>query len=270
MLAGTRLYDYSSVMSLDYGWTGEDVDWEVAWSVDAGGCIDPGSCVEGGYVLGLRRDLDWNVVLNSLSDNGFTETEGSPGEFETDNPTAPFDEVRLLPQIHALAVGDAAVPGPDAAAPQSAGAELVPLANRLDEVESAFFRPGCVPLESALGPDVDDDDLTAYFRANDPSGLRAPAASALAIHGQSSATVLLRYDEPRAAFADARPREVIVEDWPSLQLGRPFSDVAQVVVEVKGGFGVVELDVRDMPALARMALTDDAPWALCPAGPPPR
>lgn len=270
MLTGTRLYDYSSVMSLDYGWTGEDVDWEAAWSVDAETCIDPESCADGGYVLGLRRDLDWNVVVNSLSDNGFAEVEGSAGVYETDNPTAPFDQVRLIPELHALAVGGAAYPDAEDPAPVSAGEALLPLANRLDDVESAYIRPGCVPLETALGPDVVDDDLTAYFKANDPERLRSPGASALAIHDGSRATVLLQYDDPRSAAADADLREEVIEGWPGLQLGRPFSDVARVRVAADGGLGVVELMVHDMATLARMALIDDAPWALCRASPPPR
>ena len=272
LLTGTRLYASSSVMAIDYGWTAEDVDWEVAWSREPEACADPDGCVSegGGYVLGLRPDLDWNVVPNSLADNGFVESGEAPELFVTENAAAPFDTVRLIPEIHGLAVGDAAFPSGEGDAPLSVADELSPLANRLGPLESAYFRADCVSLEAALGPDVVEDDLTAYFKHNDPSGLRPPVNTAVGFLGGSSATAVLQYAEADAAAADAPQRERIINTWPSLQAGEPFATIGTAHVRAERGYGLVDIDVADPSRLARRVLTDDAPWALCPASPPPK
>jgi hypothetical protein len=259
-------------MAIDYGWTAEDVDWEVAWSGESEECADLDACDSGGggYVLGLRRDLDWNVVQNSLADNGFVESGEAPELFVTENAAAPFDAVRLIPEIHGLAVGDAALPSGEGDAPLSIADELGPLANRLGPLESAYFRADCVALETALGPDVVEDDLTAYFKHNDPSGLRPPTDTAIGINGGSSATAVLQYAEADAAAADAPQRERIINTWPSLQAGEPFATIGTAHVRAERGYGLVDIDVVDLPPLARMVLTDDAPWALCPASPAPK
>jgi hypothetical protein len=268
MLTGTRLYDYSSVMALDFGWTAEDVDWEVAWATDPEACPDPETCADGGYVLGLRRDLDWNVVLNSLADNGYVESSETPGIFATENAAVPFDQVRLLPDIHGLAVGDVALPGDGTDdVPHPIADAFGPLTKRLDVLESVYLRPGCVPLETALGPDANPDDVDAYFKQNDPETLVAPLRWAVGTQG-AKATVVLRYETAEAAAADAHPRETIINDWSSLQAGKPFSSVGRAQVRAEGDFAVVDVDVIDPPAFAQMVLTDDAPWALCPATPP--
>jgi hypothetical protein len=272
MLTGARLYDYSSLMSIDYGWTAEDVDWEVAWSEQPEACTSPEDCGAdgGGYVLGLRRDLDWNLVLNSLADNGFVESGEAPGVFVTDDPSAPFETVRLIPEIHGLAVGAAALPDGDGESPHSIAEELAPVANRLGQPESAYLRSGCVALETALGPDATEDDVTEYFKHNDPSDLEPPLSTAVAVNGRSSATVVLRYATMDAAEKDATQREQIINGWPSRQTGRPFASAGTAQVSVEEGYGHVDIAVDDLPLLARMVLTDDAPWALCPATPPPK
>jgi hypothetical protein len=269
MLTGTRLYEYASVMALDFGWTAEDVDWEVAWSADPSTCTDPGECAEAGYVLGLRDDLDWNLVRTSLAVNGYVESPETPAIYTTENPVLPFAQVRLLPEFHALAVGEVAL--------RARGADVVPgsiveeygsLIDELGTPESAYLRPGCVTLRAALGPDVVDEDVEAYFKHNDPSTLQPPDRLAVAINDESSATVILQFDGAASAAADAASRESIINQWPGLQTGEPFTTVGHAEVHTEAGLGRVDVAVDNMALLATMILTDDAPWALCPATPP--
>jgi hypothetical protein len=269
MLTGTRLYEYASVMSLDFGWTAEDVDWEVAWSPDPSTCTDPTECAEAGYVLGLRDDLDWNLVLMSLAANGFVESPETPELYTTENPALPFTQVRLLPESHALAVGEVVLS--DGGADDRPGSIVEEFGSMIDELgtpESAYLRPGCVSLRSALGPDAVDEDVAAYFKHNDPSKLQSPKRVAVGINDDSSATVLLQYDDDATATADAGSREAIVNHWPSLQTSAPFSTVGVAQMETDADLGRVEIAIDNVALLATMVMTDDAPWALCPATPP--
>ena len=158
MFTGTRLYDASSVMSLDYGWTGEDVAWEVDYVLTEDGCQRSMLCdTSHGFVLGLRRDLDWSVVTKSLQDNGFEADRTDDETFRTDDPKAPFELVHLIPELHAIAGGNElglqrisdVVDGAPPYAPL-----LGPIYDRLDTVESMHVATGCVDLPAALGPDA--------------------------------------------------------------------------------------------------------------------
>jgi hypothetical protein len=268
MLTGTRLYDWASVMSLDFGWTAEDIAWEIAWTTRADTCTQPTDCAQAAYVLKLRDDLDWNVLLSSLAANGYVESDETPGVFTASKQSVPFEQVRLVPQIHAIAVGDVALPdGGDDEVPPSITDHYDQLVEGLGNPESAYLRPRCVSLEAALGPDARDDDLTAYLGKNDASALQTPGRVAVAINDDSSATVVIEYEDGASAAADVELRETIINHWPSLQTGESFPTVGVAHASVDSTLTIVDIDVADVRRFASMVLTDDAPWALCPAAP---
>ncbi|MEP6667458.1 MAG: hypothetical protein ABJA81_13510, partial [Nocardioidaceae bacterium] len=223
--------------------------------------------------LALRHELDWIVVISSLIDNGFTQNQTTPSEWSTTDGHAPFSVVRLLPELHAVATGNAigiervgqVVEGaPSIAADLGQLTDL--LTNRLGDVESAAFSTGCVTVEQAMGPDVRDNDLATYFAKHDPSALLSSARAAVGIDGPGAARVELELAAD-VTTDDVALRTNLVDSWSSVQSGLPFSVVATVRAAGSGNVESIDVDVRRMDAFATMVLTDDTPWALCPATP---
>jgi hypothetical protein len=272
LLTGTRLYDDTSQMALDYGWTGEDVRWEIDFTATEDGCVRSMLCEPAhGYILGLRDDLDWRTVLESLAHNNFTPRTSQIGQWATSDPSQPFSDLLLIPQLRAVASGNdigirriaEVVEGAPSVATNTSA-----LVNALGRVESAYVEPaGCVSLDEALGPDATDDDLDAFFKKNDPSALAEADGYAVGITDATSATVVLNQSEATAS-ADAAARAPILDSWHSVQTGQPFSQVAQADARADGAQVRIDLAVHAMPTFRSMVLTHDAPWALCPAAPP--
>jgi hypothetical protein len=267
MFTGTRLYDASSVMSLDYGWTGEDVAWEVDFVLTEDGCGRSMLCdTSHGYVLGLRRDLDWSVVTKSLQDNGFEADPTDDETYRTDDPKAPFALVHLIPELHAVAGGNAlglqrisdVVDGAPPYAPL-----LGPIYDRLGTVESMHAATGCVELPNALGPDATTDDLSAFLKKNAINDLAAPVSTTVVVSDPKGADIEVQVGADAPAD-DLGIRQAAIESWPGLQTGIPFADVATVAGERAGDYESFDAEVSDLPTLRSMVLTDDAPWALCP------
>lgn len=279
MLTGTRLYDASSVMAIDYGWTAEDVDWEVDFSSAETGCAQAMLCGRAsGYVLALRRSLEWRDVLESLDRNGFAPVDGEPGVWSGGGDDAPFDDVLLVPDLHLVAGGndeglrrlaEVAFGGADSVADRAA-----PLVADAAEPESAYLDlTGCVTLAEALGPDATDDDTEAFFRGGDAADLADATAYAVLLAGRSSAEVVTTTD---AAVTDVQlaARQDLLDRWQSVQAAVPFSDIATATVDRRGaGEGEregerVSVDVRSAAGFIAMVVTHDAPWALCSSSPP--
>jgi len=273
LFTGQRLYDYSSKLALDYGWTAEDVAWEIDFSGSEHACLEDMICDRAtGYVVALRRDLDWRSILRSLQDNGFV-----PGQDDTvwEAPTEgrePFDDLIPIPELNALASGnpigiermsdvlDGAPNALDRLAPTVAG---------LGVVESAYLeRTGCVTLERAFGPDATQDDVTAYFKTSDPSELASAEAFGVGIVDDTHARAVLDLGEQGVGPDEIERRSDVIAGWPGIQVDKPFADVASAVVSLEAGFERIELDVFDMATLRAMVFHGDAPWALCPTQAP--
>jgi hypothetical protein len=272
MLTGSRLYDASSVLALDYGWTAEDVDWEVDFSAAEFGCLRAMLCGSAhGYVIGLRKDLDWRTVVDSFAANGYTQQLAAAGLLSTERPGQPFTDVLLIPELHAVASGNEEGLGRIAdvvAGAPSVAPDVAALVDALGQVESTYLDPsGCVSLGEALGLDATPDDVTAYFKDNDPSGLAEPDGWAVGIAGARAASAVVAVPAEDVA-EDARLRAGIVAQWPGVQTGVALADVATTVEVSATHPESFEFDVAQMPSFASMVLTHDAPWALCPARPP--
>jgi hypothetical protein len=267
MFTGTRLYDASSVMSLDYGWTGEDVGWEVDFVLTEDGCRQSMLCdTSRGYVLGLRLDLDWSVVTKSLQDNGFEADPTDDETFRTDDPKAPFALVHLIPELHAIAGGNGL--GLQRIADVVGGAPpyaplLGPIYDRLGTVESMHAATGCVDLPSALGPDGTTDDISAFLKKNAISDLAGPASTTVVVSDRKQADIEVEVGSD-APPDDLAVRRGAIESWPGLQSGVPFADVASVTGQRTTDYESFDVEVSDLPTFRSMVLTDDAPWALCP------
>jgi hypothetical protein len=270
MLTGTRLYDDISVMDDDYGWTADDVAWEVDFSGNETGCTEDMMCdPSGGAVLALRPDLDTRVVIGSLVDNGFG-FDAAGQVWTTQKPDQPFNRAVYLPHLNALALGNAIglvrIVAVDSGAPSLAD-QLPTLATAL---ESAYVdTTGCVSLGEALGPDASDEEMAGYLNANTPSGLVDADAWAVAIETKATATSYLAVaaDGPTPQADEAQRRSEVIADWQSVQSGVAFDEVASAEVAVDGAIERASFDVADMQTFAAMVLTHDAPWALCPTSP---
>lgn len=275
MLTGTRLYDESSRMSLDYGWTAEDVEWEVDFSSAETGCLQSMICDRAsGYVLALRRDLDFRVVLQSLTDNGFEPLEGMPAVWVTDDDRQPFERLLVIPSLNAVAGGnedgvlrlnEVVSAGAESAFPQAAA-----LTAAMASTESAYLDlTGCVTLGEALGPDASDDDVADFFKKNDASNLADPLSYGVSIDADGVTSVVTTTAES-VQPEQLQARRAVVDGWQSVQAGLPFADVAAATIsESPSGNGELgAYDLSSPEAFVSMVLTHDAPWALCATQPP--
>lgn len=275
VFSGTRLYDASSELSLDYGWTGEDVVWEVGFSAPETGCLESMICDRAnGYAVAFRDDLSMRTVLQSLQDNGFRPSETAHVWLAPDDEKAPFGDLVVVPELNALAggspIGVTRISDVTEGAPSALG-ELAAMVSALGSVESAYLdTTGCVTLDEALGPDVTEDDVAAYLKKNDLSRLAEVASYGVGTDGRGGAVTVAEVRGGPTKEA-VQARTAVLEQWPSLQAGVDFSDVAAVEVEavtepVPGER--TRLDLSDPPTFRSMVLTDDAPWAVCPTQPP--
>ena len=262
-------------MSIDWGWTAEDVDWEVDFSASETGCLRSMLCDRAaGYVLKLRNDLEWRSVLQSLADNDFAPLDANRDIWVTDDHAQPFERVLIIPELHAIASGNeigvqriSEVVGGSPSLGHHL-AQTTGLPGALGTVESAYLDlTGCVTLGEALGHDVTEEQVTDYFKSNDPSELADAASYGMAIDSNRTAASLLVLPEPAAA-AEREARSAVLDGWPGLQTGVPLSDVASFAVRVDEAFEFVDYEVHAMRAFTSMVLTHDAPWALCASEPP--
>jgi hypothetical protein len=275
MLTGTRLYDDVSVMGADYGWTADDVAWEIDFSGNETGCLEDMICdPSGGSVLALRPGVSARTVIQSLDRNGFTLEPGGQ-IWSTESGNEPFTQAVYLPELNAVALGNAIglrrIVEVAGGAPSLAD-QIPTVAAELGSPLSAYIdTTGCVSLGEALGPDATDADRRAFAKANDAADLASASVWAVMIDSDDSASSLLDLgaDDPDATASTVAPsveaalRSAVLTGWASVQAGVDFGDVASGVVSLGGQLERVEYDVQAMPTFAAMVLTHDAPWALC-------
>ena len=275
MLTGTRLYDDVSLMEADYGWTADDVAWEIDFSGNETGCLEDMICdPSGGSVLALRPGVSARTVIQSLDANGFTLESGGQ-IWSTESADEPFAQAVYLPELNAVALGNAIglrrIVEVASGAPSLAD-QIPALAAELGSPLSAYVdTTGCVSLAEALGPDATNADRRTFAKANDAADLSSASAWAVTIDSADSASSVLDLgaDDPDATASTVEPsveaalRSAVLNRWASVQTGVDFSDVASAVVSIEPQLERVEYDVQAMPTFAAMVLTHDAPWALC-------
>ncbi|HEY7042179.1 MAG TPA: hypothetical protein VH419_00780, partial [Nocardioidaceae bacterium] len=154
MFNGSALNAFERTMSRDFGWTGDDVDWEVDFATVETGCLRSMLCSTGrGRVFGLRPGLDWSVVTDSLARSGFTPDITPNGSLVNRTRLAPFQRVLPIAGLHAVATGNSRGLARIGAVLEGAptfGRRLANFSRSLPTVESMHVSGGCVTLDSAL------------------------------------------------------------------------------------------------------------------------
>lgn len=221
LLTDGLLREDNSVFELDHGFTQDDVDLEVHFAGPDGA----------GWVLGLRPDLDLDRVRGALDEDALA---GS----------------RLLAGSHLVVKGTASGEEP-VWAQDPALAELSE-----DGAETTYLRKGCVPVQTALGPDATYDDQAALVAAEDPTYLRPLEGFALQF-GDLVATARLG-----PGRIDLHQRADLVDVWPAT--GTPgFADGFDGSPVADPGTGRIGLRVADPVVAATLTLTELLPFAVC-------
>ncbi|QIK74906.1 hypothetical protein [Nocardioides piscis] len=213
----------NSRLALDYGFTQDDVDWEARFTTPEGA----------GWILGFRPDLDLAPVRRAIEDR----VAGLAG--------AEVDAGRNLVSVGAVAEDE------ESWADHEGIFELTAEA----PAESTYYRAGCVPLGSALGPDAGVQDQDAVLAGQDPTDLDPLARFALS------------FDD---GLATARLGPGRLDLFERADLAKAFPEVGPL------GFGDALVDpvadpstgrigytVRESVAAASVALTDLLPFAVC-------
>ena len=121
--------------------------------------------------------------------------------------------------------------------------------------ESTYYRAGCVPLGTALGPDADIEDQEAVVSKHDPAAL-SPLTRFAVSFADGVATARLGVDR-----TDLFERAELADDFPtvgSIGFGDAF---AQPVVDPSTGR--IGYDVAAPVPAATVTLTDLLPFAVC-------
>ncbi|MCW2835058.1 MAG: LigA [Nocardioides sp.] len=226
LLAEGMLLDDGSELMLDHGFTQDDVDWEAHFTTPAGK----------GWILGFRADLDMGAVQAAV-DAGVAGLAGGV-----------VDTAQHLVSLGAVSSSDTDV---DTWGTIEGIADLTHDA----PAESTYYRAGCVPLSTALGPDAHIEDQEAVVSAHDPTDLDPLSAVAMSFN-DGLATARLGPERP-----DLFDRAELATDFPTVgHLGFEDAFVDGVVDPSTGriGYSVVEPG-----AAARATLTDLLPFAVC-------
>lgn len=218
----------NSLLMLDYGFTQDDVDWEAHFTTPSGA----------GWILGFRPDLDLAPVERAVKD-------GVAGLSD-----AVVDTERHLVSV-GMATGD-----------EESWGTIEGVADLASDTpaESTYYRVGCVPLGTVLGPDADIEDQEAVVSKHDPSALDPLGVFSVSFAdgvatarlGPGRADLFARSDLA-AAFAKLQSPTV-----GSIGFGDAF--VKPVVDPSTGRIGY---DVAAPVAAATATLTDLLPFAVC-------
>jgi hypothetical protein len=232
-----RLRENSSELELDYGFTQDDVDWELAYT---GGEVT-------GFVLGFRPDQDMTAVQRAVQ-AGVEPLAGA---------TVLLDEHRLVSGKIPLTVEDswADAPWVEAASAQPA--------------DSYYLRAGgsaCIPLEETLGPDTTVEDQEQVLDRRDLRGLDDPEAVAIAFTGPRTALAMLAYDEMVDATV-GEDRATLAEAWPrhsdrGVVWADGFSGAAALPSD-GSSVAALTLSVRDPRTARSVVFADALPFAVC-------
>ncbi len=228
LLTQPMLLAEGSRLLLDHGFTQDDVDWEAHFTTPAGE----------GWILGFRPDLDMSLVQSAV-DQGVAGLAGGT-----------VDTAQHLVSTGAISV-EVAAEGVDVWGTIAGITELT----GATPAESVYYKAGCVPLETALGPDADTQDQEDVVSAHDPTDL-APLAGFSVSFADGLATARLGPNR-----TDLFSRADLAADFPTagpIGFGDAFNDA--VVDPSTGRIGYTV--VAPVPA-ETATLTDLLPFAVC-------
>lgn len=213
--------DRHSAYWLDHGFTQDDVDWEARWSGPDGA----------GYVVAFRPDLPMDRVRGALQEKELTGAE-------------------LLGPQRLLVKGAA----DEGEVVWATDADLVALTDR--EAESTYLHKGCIPLQTALGPDATYEDQESVLERHDVEDLLPLEAFSIGFDDQT-ATARIGVDR-----LDALERQALVDDWPDTgSVG--LDDAFEGMPVADPGTGRIGLRLADPRAAGLLTLTERLPFAVC-------
>lgn len=223
LLADGLLRDQNSLYMLDYGFTQDDVDFEVHWAGPDGE----------GYLLGFRPDQAMSEVTAAVKDHA-----------------GALDGAEVLPEEHVVGDGFAAVGTP-------VWASLPELTDLTDPAApTAYLSRTCTPLRQALGPDATYEDQDAVVERSDPTYLRPLGAWAITFT-DSIATARLGLGR-----TDLYERADLMEWWPVTgSIGVADAFTGSTVADPQSGR--IGMQVANPVAAATLTLTGQLPFAVC-------
>ncbi len=225
LLTDGLLREESSRLTLDHGFSQDDVDWEARFTGPEGA----------GYVLAFRPGLNMERVRGALRDKELRDTLGG---------------AEVLTGQHLLVKG-VADPGEPVWAMD---AELAALAE--DGVESAYLQKRCVPVRTALGTDATYEDQQTLLERMDPTYLRPLEAFSVSF---SDRVVTARLGADRT---DLHDRADLTEVWPATG-SVAFDEAFGGLPVADPGTGRIGLQVRNPVAAAGLTLEERLPFAVC-------
>ncbi len=242
-LTDGALREDNSTYELDYGFTADDVEWEVHW-VDEGGTGggpgDDGGEGVSGFALKLRDGVEVDGVRRAIDDQ-----------------VGVLDGAQLDRAAELVTKGQVAVSG-EAWATEPAVAELI-----AEDVESAYLHAGCIPFDEALGPDATVEDQAAVLAKHDIAALDDVDLVAISYVGDEATGWL---PTPRDDLAE---RAALLQDW-SITGGPIKGGSSAGVLSVGKAFGepVIEGDritmhVKDPIRAATVTFADVLPFGVC-------
>ncbi|MGH3346521.1 MAG: hypothetical protein ACRDO4_06030 [Nocardioides sp.] len=217
LLTDGLLREDSSTFELDYGFSQDDVDWEARWTGEDGP----------GFVLAFRADLDLAGVRRAVEDG-----------------TGPLAGATLDDESGLLAEGTAEA---DVWANEESWAPLL-----AEPAAATYLRRGCIPLNTALGPDADVEDQDALL-AEHPVTTLDDLGGFVVAYGDHQATVRV---EP--GRSDLFERLRIGEDWPTGDFAATYTNGAADPSSGRIGFSLPR-----PPAAAGLALLEELPFGVC-------
>jgi hypothetical protein len=217
LLTDGLLRDDSATFELDYGFTQDDVDWEARWTGEGGP----------GFALAFRPDLDLAGVRRAIEDD-----------------VGPLAGA-TLDAAHALVVAGTA--DEDVWANEESWGPLL-----AEPASATYLHRGCVPLNTALGPDADVEDQEALL-AEHPVTTLDDLDGFVVSYGDHQATVRV---EP--GRADLFERLRIGEDWPTGEFASTYVNGA-----ADPSSGRIGYSLPRPPAAAGLALLEELPFGVC-------
>ncbi len=207
----------SSTFELDYGFTQDDVDWEARWTGEGGA----------GFALAFRPDLDLAAVRRAIDDG-----------------TGPLAGA-TLDADHRLVVAGSA--DEDVWANERTWEPLL-----AEPAAATYLHRGCVPVNTALGPDADVEDQDALL-AEHPVTTLDDLAGFVVSYGDHQATV--RFGPDRF---DLFERLRIGEDWPTGEFSSTYVNGA-----ADPSSGRIGYSLPRPPMGAGLALLQELPFGIC-------
>ena len=217
LLTDGLLREDSSTFELDYGFTQDDVDWEARWTGENGP----------GFALAFRPELDLAGVRRAIDDG-----------------TAPLADATLDAERGLVVTGTA---DEDVWANEETWEPLL-----AEPATATYLHRGCVPLNTALGPDADVEDQDALL-AEHPVTTLDDLTGFVVAYGDHHATVRV---EPGRADLFARLR--IGEDWPTGEFSSTYVNGA-----ADPSSGRIGYTLPRPPVAAGLALLEELPFGIC-------